>query len=161
MVNKPQKLLLNFITIQLDESSSQTNSQIFIALVDNGSTHSLLSNDTFKKISGKNILYTCNTKLRLAAITKNLNILGKTILFITIYDISNHKNIGWYQEFYVADQLSHEVFIGNDILNSKKVYLSTNNELIFTKNTNKKFNTRYLKNKNDYIIVPFIKSDCL
>ena len=45
----------------------------------------------------------------------NLNILGKTILFITITDIANHKNIRWYQEFYVADQLSHKVFMGGII----------------------------------------------
>ena len=120
----------------------QKNIKTITALIDGGSTHSLLSYVTFKKIADKQILYTSNTRLRLAATSKNLNILGKTILYISIEDISKQKSIGWYQEFFVAHHLSHEVFIGNDILNSKKVYLSTNSELIFMKEGTRRFNTR-------------------
>ena len=59
-------------------------------------------------------------------------------------------------QFLVIESLNHGVFLGNNLLTSKNIYLKTQNEIIFNKITSKKFNSSRLSQNDKFVVVKLL-----
>ena len=94
-----------------------------------------------------------NFILSLAEKENTLEIAGEIEALIEFQDERN-RTFKCFHKFLVIQNLNHDVFIGNDIISSPKVYAMTPKDIIYNRRLSKQYSSSRIKNNPKYLVVP-------
>ena len=124
------------------------------AIYDSGATNSLMSETLHNTLNrnGEFPLEQSELILRLADESK-MTVKGEITTYINVHG-TNGNSLSFPTKVTVIKNLRRNFFIGNDIL-STRVYIVTNDAIIFSKVLGKKYNMSRIKNNPNLVTVPF------
>ena len=124
------------------------------AIYDSGASNSLMSETLHNTLNrnGQFPLQQSELILRLADESKMM-VKGEITTYINVHG-TNGNYLSFPTKVTVIKNLRRNFFIGNDIL-STRVYIVTNDAIIFSKVIGKKYNMSRIKNNPNLITVPF------
>ena len=124
------------------------------AIYDSGASNSLMSETLHNTLNrnGQFPLQQSESILRLADESKMM-VKGEITTYINVHG-TNGNYLSFPTKVTVIKNLRRNFFIGNDIL-STRVYIVTNDAIIFSKVIGKKYNMSRIKNNPNLVTVPF------